>query len=98
MHDMNPFSSNISIEQDIDNISKGQSDTQAIPIEPTKNEELVSIPLKLKKVEIKAPKVAESWNEKRSYRGTAIIRTESAKCKSKRNSIWQKNDYIQAGS
>jgi hypothetical protein len=67
----------------------------AIPVEPTKNEDIINKhPLKLKKIEIKAPKAAESWNEKRSYRGKGIIRIESFEREGQRDRVWQENDYI----
>jgi hypothetical protein len=93
----NPFSSNISIDPEAEYTSKAQAETMAIQVDPTKNEDMATRhPLKLKKIDIKAPKVAESWNEKRSYRGKGVIRIESIKCESQRDRFWQKNDYIQA--
>ena len=91
----NPFSSNISIDPDADYNAKGQTETMAIQVDPTKNEDtVIKHPLKLKKIEIKAPKATESWNEKRSYRGKGIMRIESFERESQRDRVWQKNDNI----
>ena len=91
----NPFSSNISLAQEPDSLPKVQIESTAIAIESEKIEDsFPKHPTKLKKIEAKAPKMVESWNEKRSYRGATIIRIKSAEREGEGDSFWKENDHI----